>query len=167
MDNGSPGKIRLPDTWYLIPDNSRIPSALNYCQTCQTGCNSTTHYYIYIAQRLGSDWQISPAAHFVVCSFCDVDDWSKKAGCTPWFDTTDHGCHWVFVSWLLTVVSSELHSSDRIGQQGEKDQRPSSNSGPTLYRGVSATWALDPSWDPPSPIALKCRSRVCRHPVAA
>ena len=37
------------------------------------------------------------------------------------------------------IVSSELHSSDRIGRQGKKDQRPSSNSGPTLYRGVSAT----------------------------
>ena len=46
-------------------------------------------------------------------------------------------CHWVFVGCLLTVVSSELHSTDRIGRQGKKDQRPSSNSGPTLYRGVS------------------------------
>ena len=51
-------------------------------------------------------------------------------------------CHWVFVSWLLSVVSSELHSPDRIGQQGKKDQRPSSNSGPTLYRRVSATRAM-------------------------
>ena len=70
-------------------------------------------------------------------------------------------CHWVFVSWLLTVVSRELHSSDRIGQQGKKDQRPSSNSGPTLYRRV---WA---SRDPSSPIALKYRSWVCRHAAAA
>ena len=59
---------------------------------------------------------------------------------------------------LLCVTSctkSELHSSDRIGQQGEKDQRLSSNSGPTLYRGVSVTRAIDPSQDPPSLIALK------------
>ena len=34
------------------------------------------------------------------------------------------------------VVKRELHSSDKIGRQGKKDQRPSSNSGPTLYRGV-------------------------------
>ena len=47
------------------------------------------------------------------------------------------------MSWLLTVVSRELHSSDKIGRQGKKDQRPSSNSGPTLYRGVSATRAID------------------------
>ena len=29
-------------------------------------------------------------------------------------------CHWVFMSWLLAVVSSELHSSDRIRATGEK-----------------------------------------------
>ena len=61
-------------------------------------------------------------------------------------------CHWALVSWLLTVVSSELHSSDR---QEKKDQRPSSNSGPMLYRRVSAMRAIDPSRDPPSPIALR------------
>ena len=33
--------------------------------------------------------------------------------------------YWVFVSWLLSVVSSELHSSDRMGRQRKKDQRPS------------------------------------------
>ena len=49
------------------------------------------------------------------------------------------------MSWLLTVVSSELHSSDRIGQQGKKDQRPSSDSGPMLYRRVSAT-VLEGDW---------------------
>ena len=43
--------------------------------------------------------------------------------------------------------SCELHSSDRIGWQGKKDQRPSSNSGPTLYRRVSATRAIDLGWD--------------------
>ena len=48
----------------------------------------------------------------------------------------------------ILLESSELHSSDRIGRQGKKDQRPSSNSGPTLYRGVSATRAIDPSRDP-------------------
>ena len=53
------------------------------------------------------------------------------------------------------VVSSELLSSGRIGQKGKKDQRPSSNLGLTLYRGVSATRAIDPSRDPPSPITLK------------
>ena len=56
------------------------------------------------------------------------------------------------MSWLLTVVSSELHSSDRIGRQGKKDQQPSLNSGPTLYRRVSVTRAIDSSRDPPSPI---------------
>ena len=65
------------------------------------------------------------------------------------------------------VVSSELHSSDRIGRQGKKDQRPSLNSGPTLYHGVSATRAVNPSEDPSSPIALKYQSRVCRYPAAA
>ena len=65
------------------------------------------------------------------------------------------------------VVSRELHSSDRIGRQGKMDQRPSLNSGPTLYRGVSAMRAIDPSRDPSSPTALMFRSRVCRHPAAA
>ena len=60
------------------------------------------------------------------------------------------------------VVSSELHSSDRIGRQGKKGQRPSSNSKPTLYRGVSATRAINLSRDPPSPIALKYRFFPCR-----
>ena len=54
-------------------------------------------------------------------------------------------CHWVFMSWLLSVVSSELHSSDRIRWQGKKDQWLSLNLGPTLYHGVSATRAIDPS----------------------
>ena len=34
-------------------------------------------------------------------------------------------------SWKFTA--------QRMGRQGKKDQRPSSNLGPTLYRGVSAT----------------------------
>ena len=65
------------------------------------------------------------------------------------------------------LESSELHSSDRIRRQGKKDQRPSSNSGPTLYRGVPAMRAIDPSRDPLSPITLKYQSRVCRYPAAA
>ena len=59
--------------------------------------------------------------------------------------------------YMKFVVNSELHSSDRIRQQGKKDQQPSSNSGPTLYCGVSAMRAIDPSRDPSSPIALKYR----------
>ena len=55
---------------------------------------------------------------------------------------------------VYIVVSRELHSSDRIGRQGKKDQRPSSNLGPMLYCGVSATRNIDPR-DPLSPIALK------------
>ena len=55
------------------------------------------------------------------------------------------------MSCLLTVVSTEVHSSDRIGRQGKKGRRPSSNSGPTLYRGVLATRTIDPGRDPSSP----------------
>ena len=46
----------------------------------------------------------------------------------------------------------------RKRRQGKKDQRPRSNSGPTLYRGVSATRATETGRDPPSPIplALEC-----------
>ena len=63
----------------------------------------------------------------------------------------------------ILLESSELHSSDRIGQQGKKDQWPSWNSGPTLYCGVSATRAIDPIWDPLSPIALKYRQHASRR----
>ena len=41
---------------------------------------------------------------------------------------------------------------DRVTE--EKEQRPSSNSGPMLYRRVSAMRATDPSRDPLSPIIL-------------
>ena len=62
--------------------------------------------------------------------------------------------------FAILLESSEHHSSDRIERQGKKDQRPSLSSGPTLYRGVSATRAIDPSRDPPSSIALKYRSNL-------
>ena len=52
-------------------------------------------------------------------------------------------------SWI--VVTPQFR---RTEQQGKKDQQPSSNSGPVLYRKVSATRATNPSRDPPSPIAL-------------
>ena len=35
--------------------------------------------------------------------------------------------------------------------QGKEDQRPRSNSEPTLYRGVSATRATETGRDPPPP----------------
>ena len=63
------------------------------------------------------------------------------------------------------VVSRELHSSDRIGRQGKNNQRLSSNSGPTLCRGASATRAIDPSQDPSSPIALKYRYLGAAEPA--
>ena len=56
----------------------------------------------------------------------------------------------------VPVVSSELHSSDRIGQQGKKDQQLSLKSGPTLYRRVPATRAINPSREilrPQSPLS--------------
>ena len=57
----------------------------------------------------------------------------------------------------------ELHSSEGKRRQGKKDQRPRSNSGPTLYRGVSATRATETGRDPSSPIALMYRSQVRRY----
>ena len=52
---------------------------------------------------------------------------------------------------VLIVVNPQLW---RIGWQGKKDQRLSSNSGLTLYHGVSATRATDLGRDPLSPITL-------------
>ena len=43
---------------------------------------------------------------------------------------------------------------------GEKDQQPRSNSGPTLYLGVSAMRVTETSRDPLSPIALMYRSQA-------
>ena len=57
------------------------------------------------------------------------------------------------------------HSSEGKRRQGKKDQRPRSNSGPTLYRGVSATQATETGRDPSSPIAPMYRSQVCRYPA--
>ena len=57
---------------------------------------------------------------------------------------------------LLTVVSSEHHSSDRIGDRGKRtSDRTRTQDLRTLYCEVLATRAIDPSRDPSSPIALK------------
>ena len=66
----------------------------------------------------------------------------------------------------IAVVSRELHSSNRIRRQGKKDQQPSSNSGPTLYRGVSAMQAIDPSRDPSfqSPLSTGMMAREAETP---
>ena len=42
---------------------------------------------------------------------------------------------WVFVSWYTSYNHiNRTHSSEGKRRQGKKDQRPRSNSGPTLYR---------------------------------
>ena len=58
---------------------------------------------------------------------------------------------------LQSIRTPQLQRKRR---QGKKDQRPRSNSGPTLYRGVSATRATETGRDPPSPIALMYRSQA-------
>ena len=45
-------------------------------------------------------------------------------------------CELVYTDFEIKVEKS---TTQRIGQQEKKDQWPSSNLGPTLYRGVSAT----------------------------
>ena len=52
---------------------------------------------------------------------------------STWKDSRSFTYNYIFIE------RTELHSSDRIGRQGKKDQQPSSNLGPALYRGVSAT----------------------------
>ena len=64
-----------------------------------------------------------------------------------------------------SVTKAGNHSSEGKRWQGKKDQRLRSDSGPTLYRGVSVTRATETGRDPSSLIALKYRSQVCRYPV--
>ena len=63
------------------------------------------------------------------------------------------------------TILMELTAQKGKGDRGKKDQRPRSNSGPTLYRGVSDTRATETGRDPLSPIAPMYRSQVCRYPA--
>ena len=60
------------------------------------------------------------------------------------------------VSSINTLACSASCKSTALENRatGGKDQRPSSNSGPTLYRGISATRATDPGQDLSSTIAF-------------
>ena len=59
----------------------------------------------------------------------------------------------------------ELTAQKGKRRQEKTDQRPRSNSGPTLYREVSATRATETGRDPSSSIALMYQSQVCRYPA--
>ena len=54
--------------------------------------------------------------------------------------------------YSISIVSSELHSSDKDRATGKKGPATELELGPMLYRGVSATRAINPSQDPLSPI---------------
>ena len=71
-------------------------------------------------------------------------------------------CSWAGVTFSNLYGTSQLQ---RKRWQWKKDQRPRSNSGPMLYRRVSATRATETSQGPLSSIALMYRLQVCRYPA--
>ena len=83
-------------------------------------------------------WPPSPITYTVNGLFRDTN-WGAAAG---YLCVVGHAwalAHSTILNTYIHEITVEKSTAQRIGRQGKKDQRPSSNSGPTLYRGVSAT----------------------------
>ena len=116
---------------------------------CQHQCR-TSHAVIILALKTPA----LPNAHsYHVQPMCVCSDITSPTLLCICFEYL-----WAGVTSYIHIHGT--HSSEGKRRQGKQDQRLNSNSGPTLYHGVSATRAMETSRDPSSP-SLLCTSHRC------
>ena len=128
-------KMATAQTAYI-----QLPLPLHSYLSIHTCTRETRHTHLCI-----------PYSHvYIASSLCETVKLAWRESCRRGF--------------VNLVIYMELHSSEGKGD-GKKDQRLHLNSGPTLYRGVSAMRATKTGQDPSSPITLMYRLQVCRYPA--